>query len=71
VFAAEVGPIARYVRTRRLERARELLLAPEGRTVADVAVECGLPDPAHFSRLFRREYGVPPVHYRRDAVRGG
>jgi AraC-like DNA-binding protein len=70
LFAAEVGPVARYVRTLRLERARDLLLAPGSSTVADVAVECGLPDPAHLSRLFRREYGVPPVRYRRDAVPG-
>jgi AraC-like DNA-binding protein len=71
LFAAEVGPIARYVRTVRLERARDLLLAPGSRTVADIAVECGIPDPAHFSRLFRRAYGVPPVRYRGDAVAGG
>jgi AraC-like DNA-binding protein len=71
LFAADVGPVARYVRSLRLERARDLLLAPGDRPVADVAVECGIPDPAHFSRLFRREYGVPPVQYRRDAVPGG
>lgn len=71
LFAADVGPVARYVRTLRLERARDLLLAPGSRSVADVAVACGLPDAAHFSRLFRREYGVPPVRYRRDAAPGG
>ncbi|GAB3348729.1 helix-turn-helix domain-containing protein [Modestobacter lapidis] len=70
LLAADVGPIARYVRTLRLERARDLLLAAADLTVADVAVECGFPDPAHFSRLFRREYGVPPVQYRRAAGTG-
>ncbi|MEU2349502.1 helix-turn-helix domain-containing protein [Modestobacter sp. NPDC049651] len=66
---AEVGPVARYIRTLRLERARDLLTAPDARDrpVADVAVECGLPDPAHFSRLFRAAYGVPPAAYRRGA----
>jgi AraC-like DNA-binding protein len=70
LFAADVGPIARYTRTLRLERARDLLLAPGGLPVADVAVECGFPDPAHFSRLFRRQYGVPPAEYRRVAAPG-
>ncbi len=70
LFTADVGPVARYVRTLRLERARDLLLTPGGRPVADVAVECGFPDAAHFSRLFRRQYGVPPVRYRRDAAPG-
>jgi AraC-like DNA-binding protein len=30
-----------------------------------LAVRWGLPDPAHFSRLFKRTYGMPPAEYRR------
>jgi transcriptional regulator GlxA family with amidase domain len=72
LFAADIGPVAHYTRTVRLERARDLLgsAADSGRSVADIAVECGLPDPAHFSRLFRRAYGVPPAAYRRSAAAG-
>ena len=72
LLAADVGPVAHYVRTQRLERARDLLspTADEGRSIADVAVECGLPDAGHFSRLFRRAYGIPPSAYRRCAAAG-
>jgi AraC-like DNA-binding protein len=31
----------------------------------------GLPDPAHFSRLFRRVYGTPPAEYRRARLMPG
>jgi AraC-like DNA-binding protein len=31
-----------------------------------VAARWGLPDSAHFSRLFRRTYGQPPAEYRRS-----
>jgi AraC-like DNA-binding protein len=42
----------------RLQRA----LAPlrEGVTVADVATDCGFTDQSHFTRHFRRMFGVPP-----------
>ncbi|SFE29458.1 helix-turn-helix domain-containing protein [Blastococcus tunisiensis] len=69
LFAAEVGPVAHYVRTVRLERARDLLIrsAADELSVADVAVECGYPDAAHFSRLFRRAYGRSPRTFRRES----
>lgn len=73
LFAEEVGPVAAYIRTRRLERARGLLLSTEGAgaTVAEVALECGFTDPAHFSRLFHQAYGVSPTRFRTRAVDRG
>jgi AraC-like DNA-binding protein len=35
------------------------------RPVSAIAARWGLVDPAHFSRLFRAAYGVPPLEYRR------
>lgn len=73
LFAEEVGPVAAYIRTRRLERARGLLLGAEGAgaTVTEVALECGFTDPAHFSRLFQQAYGCSPTRFRiRAADRG-
>ncbi len=50
---------AAYIRAQRLGRARELLADPT-LPAARVAAIVGLPDPAHFSRLFRAEFGCSP-----------
>jgi AraC-like DNA-binding protein len=51
---------------RRLERAAEALRAPararEG--IFAIALDCGFRDAAHFTRAFRRRYGVTPRRWR-------
>jgi len=68
LFAGTGHTVARWVRERRLEQCRRDLQDPLHRDVAVGAIGArwGLPDPAHFSRLFRAEYGQSPVQYRRD-----
>jgi AraC-like DNA-binding protein len=39
--------------------------------VSAVAARWGLPDPAHFNRLFKRTYGLPPAEYRRACLAPG
>jgi AraC-like DNA-binding protein len=56
-----------YVQQMRLKKARELLIRTE-RTVAEIGREVGHPDPYHFSRTFRRNVGVSPVQYRKQAA---
>lgn len=56
------SPMA-YVRRRRIEIARALLLSSDN-TVEQVARAVGFDDPFHFSRVFRRSAGVPPSAYR-------
>jgi AraC-like DNA-binding protein len=66
-FTATFGlPPHRYLMSRRIERARRLLLA--GRRPADVAAEVGFHDQAHLHRHFRRHVGVTPGAY---AAQGG
>ncbi|MEN3343914.1 MAG: hypothetical protein V7635_490 [Arthrobacter sp.] len=67
--ADELGPLAAYIRVQRLERSRRLLdsRSEDESTVAEIALECGFADPAHFSRVFRGAYGVPPTKFRRGA----
>ena len=43
----------------RLERARRLLDAP-GAALSDVALRTGFADQAHFTRFFKRQFGVTP-----------
>ncbi|MEU1053038.1 AraC family transcriptional regulator [Streptomyces sp. NPDC005876] len=51
-----------YLMSRRVERARKLLLA--GRAPADVAAATGFYDQAHLTRHFKRLVGVTPGRYR-------
>ena len=49
----------RYLLTLRLEHARRLLDTPDA-VLADVANRTGFADQAHFTRLFKRQFGVTP-----------
>jgi AraC family transcriptional regulator, positive regulator of tynA and feaB len=61
------GSFAATVRRMRLERCAALLADPATTgTITDVAASVGFPDPASFSRAFRREFGCTP-----SDVRGG
>lgn len=54
----------------RLQQASRMLAYPE-RTVEDIAGHCGYHCPFHFSRAFKRRFGIPPADYRRvRQVRG-
>jgi AraC-like DNA-binding protein len=52
----------RYLLMRRLELARAQL--HRGRALADVALETGFADQAHFTRAFRNAFGLTPGRYR-------
>lgn len=56
-----------FLRARRLERARQLL-AEDAMPLAELALECGFANQAHFTAAFSRELGISPGRYRR-AVR--
>lgn len=47
-------------------RHAQRLLASRALSVAEVALECGYTQPAHFTKLFRRETGLPPSEWRRQ-----
>jgi AraC-like DNA-binding protein len=68
-FRAEfgVGPVA-AVELLRLGHAEELLLRTN-LTVGAIAARCGFADAYHFSRRFRKVYGVPPRHFRAQPAR--
>jgi AraC family transcriptional regulator len=52
-------PPHRYLLHLRLERARRMLDG-ENAVLADIAQRAGFADQAHFTRFFKREYGVTP-----------
>jgi transcriptional regulator GlxA family with amidase domain len=64
-FRATVGeaPYAYLIRAR-IEYAQQLILSTD-RPLAEIALDCGLADQAHMTRLFRRIVGVSPGAWRR------
>jgi AraC-like DNA-binding protein len=60
---------ANYIRTKRLERAAELLLASNER-ITDIAFDCGFNDLANFTKSFHDKYNVSPSNYRLKTKEG-
>ena len=70
LFARQNTTVAAWIRRRRLERCRTDLADPalHSAPVSAIAARWGLPDSAHFSRLFRQAHGMPPAEYRRACL---
>lgn len=64
---AEESPLQLLTRLK-MARAAESL-AGGTLLVKQVAEEAGYPDPYHFSRVFKRVYGIPPEHFMKTARR--
>lgn len=61
VFKAVTGEaVNAFVRRLRLERARYLMAHASPPSLADVALACGFSSASDFSRVFRRQFGIPP-----------
>lgn len=56
--------VARVFRTLKMRRAMELL--SDGKTAADAAVSVGFEEPAYFHTVFKREFGITPLEYKRS-----
>ncbi len=64
MFRRHLGVSAKaHIIGRQLREARELLLSTT-RPVSEVGKSVGLPDPYHFSKLFRRHVGLSPREFR-------
>ncbi|MFE9445141.1 helix-turn-helix domain-containing protein [Streptomyces sp. NPDC006602] len=66
LFEGEDTTVSRWIQSRRLEACRRDLLHREAtnRTVVAVAQRWGFTSAAHFSRVFRDAYGMPPSEWR-------
>lgn len=54
-----------WLRARRLEQARERLLAGSA-PLSEIALAAGFSDQSHFTRAFRARFGAPPGRFRRN-----
>ena len=69
LFGRHTGQsVSSYVRALRVKEAATLLRT-SGMQVHEVAREVGFNDPLYFSRVFRRNFGMPPSRYARAQIR--
>ena len=67
-FRARFGRTAQsYLLHRRLEAARTLWVS-SSLSIKEIAFECGIPDPNHFNKQFRRVAGLSPTAFRARPV---
>lgn len=70
LFASETTTVASAIRAWRLEGARRDLADPRWarHTIGVVAARWCFPEPAHFSRAFKAQFGVTPSDFQRRAT---
>lgn len=65
VFAASgYPPPASYLAHRRVQAACKMLRS-SAMSSAEIAQRCGFTSPSYFARVFKREMGMTPLHYRK------
>jgi AraC-like DNA-binding protein len=66
LFETEGCTVSEWIRRARLERCRRDLADPAlaGDTILAIATRWGMPDGAHFSRMFRAAHGMSPREFR-------
>ena len=70
IFKSLTGEtLHQFVKRLRLERSLRLLSFEPGRSLTDVALECGFQSSSDFSRSFKQAFGVPPSEFDLQAFR--
>ena len=70
LFTARFGEsVMGYVRLCRLQAASLRLTGDAPPPLAELAFDCGFESQEAFTRAFRRQYGVPPGQFKRDALK--
>jgi len=69
VFATTGSTITRWIWRERAERCRKAILLDPRTSLLTIAARWGFAEASHFTRVFRREYGLGPRAYRERALR--
>lgn len=67
IFKEETGesPI-NYLIKIRLEKARDILMTSDSGSIKNIANSVGYDDVYHFSKLFKKYYGISPLYYKKS-----
>lgn len=57
-----------FIQNYRLKYAATLLKSQPHLTIAEVADKCGFETSIYFSRCFKKQYGIPPLIYRKGTI---
>jgi YesN/AraC family two-component response regulator len=70
IFKEETGesPI-NYLIKIRLEKAKDILRSDDGGSIKSIANQVGYDDVYHFSKLFKKYYGISPLYYKKKATK--
>jgi AraC-like DNA-binding protein len=60
LFSERGTTISDYIQHARLQNCRQELESQAGKTITDVAFSWGFSSSSHFSRVFRKHFGVVP-----------
>ena len=72
LFSEEDCTVSRYIRRQRLEGCKKQLADPAwlNHSITEIAFNWGFNSSAHFSRVFKEEYGINAREYRKQALKG-
>jgi AraC family transcriptional regulator len=59
-----------YITRQRMRRAQVIMLSSP-MPISQIALDCGMSDQAHFTRVFRKAFGINPGRWRRQFPAGG
>ncbi len=60
---------SKYITSKRLERACDLLIRKSKSTISEIAYDCGFNDPAYFTKSFKKHYEKSPTTYREERLK--
>lgn len=72
LFSEEDCTVSKYIRRQRLEGCKKQLADPAwlNHSITEIAFNWGFNSSAHFSRVFKEQYGINAREYRKQALKG-
>ena len=63
----QISPI-QYLLKCRIMQGAEMLLGEQGKSISEIALNCGFDSPSNFTKFFRRYYNCTPREYRQKHI---